>query len=76
MEAATGLNVAQMDFLRLLGHFTTVEQVDELRKVVCDYYSRKIDNSIDKLWAEGKWDDAKNEAILNQHLRTPYNYAK
>ena len=76
MEAATGLNVAQMDFLRLLGHFTTVEQVDELRKVVCDYYSRKIDNSIDKLWDDGKWDDAKNEAILNQHLRTPYNYAK
>ena len=35
MEQATGLNAAQMDFLRLLGHFKTEEQVDELRQVVC-----------------------------------------
>ncbi len=71
-----GLNVAQMDFLRLLGHFTTVEQVVELRQVVCDYYARKVDEAINKLWDEGKWDNEKNEAILNDHLRTPYKYAK
>ena len=71
-----GLNVAQMDFLRLLGHFTTVEQVAELRQLVCDYYARKVDDAIDKLWDEGKWDNEKNEAILNEHLRTPYQYAK
>ena len=73
MESTVGLNEAQMDFLRLLGHFTTVEQVNELRRVVCDYYARKIDDAVEKLWDEGKWDNEKNEAILKEHLRTPYH---
>lgn len=76
MERTMGLNAAQMDFLRLLGHFKTEEQVEELRQVVCDYYSRKIDEAVDKLWDEGKWDNEKNEAILKEHLRTPYKYAQ
>lgn len=76
MEASVGLNAAQMDFLRLLGHFKTEDQVAELRKVVCDYYARKIDDAIDQLWDEGKWDNQKNEAILKEHLRTPYKYAE
>lgn len=76
METSVGLNMAQMDFLRLLGHFTTVEQVTELRQVVCDYYARKVDEAINKLWDEEKWNDEKNEVILKQHLRTPYVYAK
>ena len=50
MEVSVGLNAAQMDFLRLLGHFKTEDQVAELRKVVCDYYARKIDDAIDQLW--------------------------
>jgi hypothetical protein len=76
MVQNVGLNQAQMDFLRLLGHFKTEEQVEELRQVVCDYYSRKIDEAVDKLWDEGKWDNEKNEAILKEHLRTPYKYAQ
>jgi predicted nucleic acid-binding protein len=27
---------------------------------------------MDRLWEEGKWDNEKNEAILQEHLRTPY----
>ena len=37
MDQVNGLNAAQMDFLRLLAHFKTEEQVDELRQVVCEY---------------------------------------
>jgi hypothetical protein len=54
----------------------TVEEVDELRQVICDYYARRVDEEVDKLWESGQWDDKKNEAVLNEHLRTPYEYAK
>ena len=74
--AATGLNEAQMSILRLLGSMKTVEEVDELRQVICDYYARRVDEEVDKLWESGQWDDKKNEAVLNEHLRTPYEYAK
>lgn len=74
--AATVLNEAQMSILRLLGSMKTVEEVDELRQVICDYYTRRVDEEVDKLWESGQWDDKKNEAVLNEHLRTPYEYAK
>ena len=72
MEQISGLNAAQMDFLRLLGHFKTEEQVNELRQVVCDYYARKIDEEMDKLWESGEWDEKKLEELRDAHLRTPY----
>lgn len=74
--ASTVLNEAQMSILRLLGSMKTVDEVDELRQVICDYYARRVDEEVDKLWESGQWNDEKNEAVLNEHLRTPYEYAK
>lgn len=54
----------------------TVEEVDELRHVICEYYARRVDEEVDKLWESGEWDDEKNEAVLKEHLRTPYKNAK
>lgn len=54
-----------MSILRLLGSMKTVEEVDELRQVICDYYARRVDEEVDKLWENGQWDDKKNEAVLN-----------
>ena len=71
MEATT-LNEAQLSILRLLGSMKTVEEVKELRQVICDYYSRRVDEEVDKLWESGQWNNDKNEAVLGEHLRTPY----
>lgn len=62
-----------MDFLRLLAHFTTEDEVKELNDVVCEYYARKVDEEMDQLWDEGKWSQEKIDEVLNEHLRTPYN---
>ena len=73
MTQNLGLNQAQMDFLRLLAHFTKEEDVKELNDVVCAYYARRVDEEMDKLWDEGKWSEEKIEKVLQEHLRTPYN---
>ena len=44
-----------MSVLRLLGHMKTVEEVEELRKLILAYYDYKIQKDLDKLWDEGKW---------------------
>ena len=72
MVQDVGLNQAQMDFLRLLSHFKTEEEVRELNDLVCKYYSQKIDEEMDRLWDEGKWSHEKIEETLKEHLRTPY----
>ena len=69
---ATALNEAQMSILRLLGSMKTVDEVNELRQIICDYYARRVDEEVDKLWDSGQWDDEKNESVLSEHLRTPY----
>lgn len=48
------------------------EEVKELHDLVCKYYAQKIDEEMDRLWDEGLWDNEKNEAVLKEHLRTPY----
>lgn len=73
MTQNIGLNQAQLDFLRLLSHFTTEDEVKELNDVVCEYYAKKVDEEMDKLWDEGKWSQEKIDEVLNEHSRTPYN---
>lgn len=73
MTQNLGLNKAQMDFLRLLAHFTKEEEVKELNDLVCEYYARKVDEGMDRLWDEGKWTEERIEETLKEHLRTPYN---
>ena len=70
MEATerTVLNKAQLDILQLLGHIKTVEQAEELRKVICDYYARKIDEEMDKLWESGEWNQEKIDALMTEDL--------
>jgi len=76
MEHTVGLNAAQLDFLQLLAHIKTMEELDELRQVVSDFYARKAEEGMNKLWESGQWSKEKDEEILRTHLRTPYKYAK
>ncbi len=64
MKQTNVLNEAQLSILRLLGSMKTVEEVNELRQVICDYYARKVDDEVDKLWESGQWNNEKNEAVL------------
>ena len=76
MEQRTLLNEAQLGILRLLGRMKTIEQVNELRQVISNYYAQKATEEMDRLWENGEWSEEKNEGVLKEHLRTPYNYAR
>ena len=72
MEQGMELNRAQMSILRLLSRMKTVEQVEELRQLISNYYAQKATEEMDKLWDSGEWNEEKNKAVLGEHLRTPY----
>ncbi len=73
MEQSMELNRAQLSILRLLGRMKSVEQVEELRQVISNYYARKATEEMDMLWDNGIWSEEKNNAVLGEHLRTPYH---
>ncbi len=70
------LNEAQLSILRLLGRMKTIEQVNELRQIISNYYAQKATEEMDRLWDTGLWSEQENEAVLKEHLRTPYKYAE
>jgi hypothetical protein len=37
------------------------------------FFAELAQKAIDKLWDEGKFDQAKLDELRGQHLRTPYN---
>ena len=76
MEQTIGLNKAQLGIMRLLAHFNTEEQVKELNDVICAYYARRVDEEMDRLWESGAWNKEKIDAVLQEHVRTPYRYAR
>lgn len=69
---ATVFNPAQQHILKMLSFSKSEETVDELKRVLFDYYSRKLQAEADKLWEDGVLDEEKIEGILKEHLRTPY----
>ena len=71
------LNEAQMSVLRLLGHMKTVEEVEELRKLIQAYYDYKIQKEMDKLWDEGKWSQEIIDKLLQEdvHAKPQAEYA-
>lgn len=72
------LNDAQMSVLRLLGHMKTVEEVEELHKVISDYYARKIDEAMDQLWDSGEWSQERIDQTLKEdvHANRQPEYAE
>ena len=54
MEQRTMLNEAQLSILRLLGRMKTLEQVNELRQVISNYYAQKATEEMDRLWDAGQ----------------------
>ena len=76
MEQVNGLNAAQREFLQLLAHIKTKEELEELSQVVSVFYARKAEEEMNRLWETGQWSKEKDEEIMRTHLRTPYKYAK
>ena len=72
MDQNLALHQAQMGILRLLGRLKNVEQVNELRQIISNYYAQKATEEMDKLWETGQWNEETNAAVLEEHLRTPY----
>ena len=67
-QSGSPLNDAQMSVLRLLGHMKTVEEVEELHKVISAYYLHKIDEGMDQLWDSGEWNQERIDQILKEDV--------
>lgn len=73
MNTNAALNPTQLHLLKMFSFAKSEQALDDLKVALSDYFAKKVEDGMDRLWDEGLWDDNKNEEILRQHLRTPYN---
>ena len=66
-------NADQLHSLKMFSYDEDERALEEIRKSLTAYFAQRVEEDMDKLWDEGLWDQDKNEAILKEHLRTPYN---
>ncbi|MBP5247833.1 MAG: hypothetical protein J6Z31_08260 [Fibrobacter sp.] len=66
------LNPTQLHLLKMFSFAKDPESLEEIRVALMDVFAKRVEKGMDDLWDSGKWDNEKNEAVLNEHLRTPY----
>ena len=68
--AATVLNDAQLELLKMVSVFNTQEAVADLKQAISNYFAQKTEEEIDRLWENGTLTKAKVESFRSLHERT------
>lgn len=61
-----------MRLLQMMSYIKTDEELAELQNVISNYYAKRVDEEMDKLWNQGIINEATIEQWGKEHLRTPY----
>lgn len=62
----------QMQMLELVSHVRSEQEMDDIRRMLAQYFAKKAEDEIDKLWDEGVINNNVIESWKNEHMRTPY----
>ena len=69
---ATVLNPAQLQILDMMSFIKSDETLNDLKKVISDFFARQAQEEINRLWNIGELNESKVESFRNLHERTPY----
>ena len=61
--------MAQLELMNAAANVTTKEDLDALKLTLSLFFAELAQRAIDKLWDEGKLDQAKLDELRGQHLR-------
>ena len=66
------LTELQLELVKTFSRPLPEDQVREIRQLLADYFARKVDEEVDRLFEERGYDEQTIEEWLNTHMRTPY----
>lgn len=65
-------NQAQIEMLGALSVIQDEKELMALKHTISEFFARRADEEMEKLWAEGKWNEQTLEDLKSAHYRTPY----
>ena len=69
---SSALNKAQIEMLNALSFLKTDDDIVQLKKVICDFFQKRADQAMNKLFEKGTLDIAKIQSFEDSHYRTSY----
>lgn len=70
--AATVLTPAQLEMLKMMSNVTDPKVLDELKEVVSNFFARKANEEINRMWESGELTKEKVNSFKKLHERTHY----
>ena len=68
-QESTKLSNLQLELLKLYARNVSDEELKDIRKMLAEYYARKADEEMDRLWKENGWTQETMEEWLKEDLR-------
>ena len=68
-QQPTKFSNLQMELLKLYSRNVSDEELRDIRKLLADYYAKKADEEMKRLWKEKGWTQGTMEEWLKEDLR-------
>jgi hypothetical protein len=76
MEAATlqatPFTPFQIEMLELVSRVSSEAEMQDIRRMLGQYFAKRAEDALDRLWDEGVLSDNVMEEWKSEHMRTPY----
>ena len=66
------LNNVQIELLEAMASLKKEEDLLALKRVLVEFFAKRVDEEMDKLWNSGKWNEQTLQDLKTAHYRTPY----
>ena len=66
------LTNVQREILQSFNYELSEQDLRDFRRMLADYFARKVSDDIDVLFEQRGWEEKKTEEWAATHLRTPY----
>ena len=62
----------QIEMLELASRVSSEVEMQDIRRMLGQYFAKRAEDAIDRLWDEGVLNDNVMEEWKSEHMRTPY----
>ena len=69
---ATPFTPFQIEMLELVSKVNSEREMSDIRRMLGQYFAKRAEDAIDRLWDEGVLNNDVIEGWKNEHMRTPY----
>ena len=62
----------QIEMLELVSRVSSEVEMQDIRRLLGQYFAKRAEDAIERLWDEGVLNDSVMEEWKSEHIRTPY----